>query len=67
MLERVEHTLEPFIFKGARILILGTMPSPNRGMLGSITDIRKIDFGRYWQLFLIKTCLILLKRRKRFY
>ena len=34
MLERVEHSLRPFIFKEAKILILGTMPSPKSREVG---------------------------------
>ena len=34
MLGVVEHTLEPFVFKEARVLILGSMPSPKSREVG---------------------------------
>ena len=63
----ITHPLKPIFDENSAVLILGTMPSPNQEKIIFIMDTHKIDFGEFYQLFLAKNFLKIIKSELHFY
>lgn len=63
----ITHPLKPIFDENSAVLILGTMPSPKSRENNFIMDTHKIDFGEFYQLFLAKNFLKIIKSELHFY